>query len=295
MSVLRICHFHVCFRSVWGNLKRDPRFSNTLWCFQLSGSEESQLRGDIRGFINQYSHEHTLSGTYNLRFIYADRNRYRSQEVYRKGFKGCQWQTVFLTSVMKRFSTGASLTSIRFLPPWMNHYHGSFLFWLKQRCLYIVYRAIKKVFTLSLWFQYGSTPFRSLVNPLLPSLDPKLTWSLENNVSLGIFFSIYKLVFFNRNLILQTIIELSLLFPGRAIARVFHGIGSPCFPAEVWGKVRRFWRSHLHTDFNLVRKLATEALIGRWQQFAWIFSVNESVVDSVIYDPVIVALISIVA
>ena len=31
---------------------------------------------------------------------------------------------------------------------------------------------------------------------------------------------------------------------GRAVARVFHGIDSPNFPAKTWGKVRRFWRCH---------------------------------------------------
>jgi len=52
---------------------------------------------------------------------------------------------------------------------------------------------------------------------------------------------------------------------GRAIARVMHGIESPCFPAAVWGKVRRFWRCHLDVDFNLLRKIATEEMIRtRW-------------------------------
>ena len=48
---------------------------------------------------------------------------------------------------------------------------------------------------------------------------------------------------------------------GRAIARIFQGISSPCFPAETWGRVRRFWRSHLNTDFNQIRLLATKELI----------------------------------
>ena len=49
---------------------------------------------------------------------------------------------------------------------------------------------------------------------------------------------------------------------GRSIARVFQGISSPCFPAEVWGKVRRFWRSHMDVDFNKLRNMATEMLIA---------------------------------
>ena len=49
---------------------------------------------------------------------------------------------------------------------------------------------------------------------------------------------------------------------GRTIARIFHGIASPNFPAEVWGRVRRFWRSNLSTDFNVVRTLATKELLA---------------------------------
>ncbi|XP_060604089.1 ATP-dependent DNA helicase Q4-like [Ruditapes philippinarum] len=49
---------------------------------------------------------------------------------------------------------------------------------------------------------------------------------------------------------------------GRAIARIFHGISSPCFPATTWGRVRRFWRSHLDVDFNVLMKMATKELIS---------------------------------
>jgi ATP-dependent DNA helicase Q4 len=48
---------------------------------------------------------------------------------------------------------------------------------------------------------------------------------------------------------------------GRAIARVFHGIDSPCFPASVWGRERRYWRRHLDVDFNSLRKCATKELV----------------------------------
>ncbi|KAK6184703.1 hypothetical protein SNE40_007117 [Patella caerulea] len=48
---------------------------------------------------------------------------------------------------------------------------------------------------------------------------------------------------------------------GRVIARIFHGIGSPCFPVETWCRVRRFWRSHLHIDFNLCLKISSQELI----------------------------------
>ena len=50
-------------------------------------------------------------------------------------------------------------------------------------------------------------------------------------------------------------------FTGRAVARIFHGIDSPCYPAEVWGRDRRFWRKHLDVDFNSLRKFATQELI----------------------------------
>ena len=50
-------------------------------------------------------------------------------------------------------------------------------------------------------------------------------------------------------------------FTGRAIARIFHGIDSPCYLAEVWGRDRRFWRKHLDVEFNSLRKFATQELI----------------------------------
>ena len=50
-------------------------------------------------------------------------------------------------------------------------------------------------------------------------------------------------------------------FTGRAVARIFHGIDSPCYPAEVWGRDRRFWRKHLNIEFNSLRKFATQELI----------------------------------
>lgn len=50
-------------------------------------------------------------------------------------------------------------------------------------------------------------------------------------------------------------------FNGRAIARIFQGIPSPCFPAEVWGKQQRFWRRYLDVDFNLLCRMATNKLL----------------------------------
>lgn len=49
-------------------------------------------------------------------------------------------------------------------------------------------------------------------------------------------------------------------FTGRAVARIFHGIGSPNFPPQVWGRCR-FWRAHLESDFKLICLLATRVLL----------------------------------
>ena len=48
---------------------------------------------------------------------------------------------------------------------------------------------------------------------------------------------------------------------GRAVARILHGIQSPNFPAKQWGRVFRFWRKHLDTDFNLLVRFATEEIL----------------------------------
>nr|XP_003463791.3 ATP-dependent DNA helicase Q4 isoform X2 [Cavia porcellus] len=50
-------------------------------------------------------------------------------------------------------------------------------------------------------------------------------------------------------------------FSGRAVARIFHGIGSPCYPAQVYGQDRRFWRKYLHLNFHALMRLATEELL----------------------------------
>ncbi|XP_064910736.1 ATP-dependent DNA helicase Q4 isoform X1 [Columba livia] len=52
------------------------------------------------------------------------------------------------------------------------------------------------------------------------------------------------------------------MFTGRAIARIFHGIGSPCFPADIYGRDRRFWRKHLAFDFHRLIRLATEEILA---------------------------------
>ncbi|KAF7210978.1 transcript variant X2 [Nothobranchius furzeri] len=50
-------------------------------------------------------------------------------------------------------------------------------------------------------------------------------------------------------------------FSGRAVARVFHGIGSPCYPAQIYGKDRRFWRKYIQFDFNQLIRMATQEIL----------------------------------
>lgn len=49
-------------------------------------------------------------------------------------------------------------------------------------------------------------------------------------------------------------------FTGRAVARIFHGIQSPNYPAVIWGRCK-FWRSHLGVDFHTLVKIATREII----------------------------------
>ncbi|CAL7933550.1 unnamed protein product [Xylocopa violacea] len=50
-------------------------------------------------------------------------------------------------------------------------------------------------------------------------------------------------------------------FTGRAIARIFHGIQSPNYPAYVWNKCR-FWRAHLSCNFNTLCQIATKEILA---------------------------------
>ncbi|XP_022707793.1 uncharacterized protein LOC111271328 [Varroa jacobsoni] len=53
-------------------------------------------------------------------------------------------------------------------------------------------------------------------------------------------------------------------FTGRAIARIMHGIASPNYPAQVWGRLRRVWRSHLEVDFQTLVRIANNEIV-RWR------------------------------
>ena len=48
-------------------------------------------------------------------------------------------------------------------------------------------------------------------------------------------------------------------FTGRAIARIFHGISSPKFPAHMWGSTP-YWRKYMNAGFHIIRKMAEKEL-----------------------------------
>lgn len=49
-------------------------------------------------------------------------------------------------------------------------------------------------------------------------------------------------------------------FTGRALARIFHGIPSPNYPAVIWGRCK-YWRAHIRSDFNQILQIATREII----------------------------------
>jgi ATP-dependent DNA helicase Q4 len=49
-------------------------------------------------------------------------------------------------------------------------------------------------------------------------------------------------------------------FSGRSLARIFHGISSPCYPAVIWGRCK-YWRSHLSEDFHRLVHIGNKAII----------------------------------
>ncbi|KAL7732301.1 hypothetical protein ACLKA6_018527 [Drosophila palustris] len=51
-------------------------------------------------------------------------------------------------------------------------------------------------------------------------------------------------------------------FTGRNIARIFHGISSPNYPAVMWGRCH-YWRAHTKVDFNRILKLANTEIVKR--------------------------------
>lgn len=49
-------------------------------------------------------------------------------------------------------------------------------------------------------------------------------------------------------------------FNGRNLARIFHGITSPCYPAVIWGRCK-YWRAHIAVSFNRIVTLANRELV----------------------------------
>lgn len=49
-------------------------------------------------------------------------------------------------------------------------------------------------------------------------------------------------------------------FTGRAVARIFHGIQSPNYPAVIWGRCK-FWRGHINDDFHTICRIATREIL----------------------------------
>ncbi|KAG9510121.1 ATP-dependent DNA helicase Q4, partial [Fragariocoptes setiger] len=51
-------------------------------------------------------------------------------------------------------------------------------------------------------------------------------------------------------------------FTPRTIAKIFQGISTPNYPAEVWGRNYKYWRSHLEVDFLELTNIIKQEMIG---------------------------------
>lgn len=51
------------------------------------------------------------------------------------------------------------------------------------------------------------------------------------------------------------------IFTGRALARIFHGVQSPVYPALIWSRCKH-WRAHLGSDFNHIVRLANAEILN---------------------------------
>ncbi|XP_065086444.1 ATP-dependent DNA helicase Q4 [Ochlerotatus camptorhynchus] len=49
-------------------------------------------------------------------------------------------------------------------------------------------------------------------------------------------------------------------FSGRAVARIFHGVQSPNYPAVIWGR-SNFWRAYTSVDFNRIVRMANAEIV----------------------------------
>lgn len=50
------------------------------------------------------------------------------------------------------------------------------------------------------------------------------------------------------------------VFSGRTVARIFHGIQSPNYPAVIWGRCK-FWRLHIDVNFHVLTQIATAEIL----------------------------------
>jgi ATP-dependent DNA helicase Q4 len=49
-------------------------------------------------------------------------------------------------------------------------------------------------------------------------------------------------------------------FSGRSLARLFHGISSPCYPAVIWGRCK-YWRAHMNVNFSRLVRVGNSELV----------------------------------
>lgn len=49
-------------------------------------------------------------------------------------------------------------------------------------------------------------------------------------------------------------------FTGRNLARIFHGIASPVYPAQVWSRCN-FWRAYTKVDFNRIVRMGNAEIV----------------------------------
>lgn len=49
-------------------------------------------------------------------------------------------------------------------------------------------------------------------------------------------------------------------FTGRSLARIFHGVSSPVYPALIWSRCK-YWRAHTKFDFNKIVLLANLEIV----------------------------------
>lgn len=52
-------------------------------------------------------------------------------------------------------------------------------------------------------------------------------------------------------------------FTGRTLARIFHGVPSPVYPAQIWSRCKH-WRALMHIDFNRIISLANAEIL-KWR------------------------------